>query len=84
MVPRTIVLVVVLCRMRWEDQVGRNIRRLRLAMGLSQEALAHKAEMSMRFLAGLERGEENPTLTYLVKVADALGVEPATLFEIDR
>lgn len=69
--------------MRWEDQVGANIRRLRKAMGLSQEALAHKAGMSMRFLAGLERGEENPTMTYLVKLANALDVSPADLFEQD-
>lgn len=69
--------------MRWEDQVGANIRRLRKSMGLSQEALAQKAGMSMRFLAGLDRGEENPSLTYLVKLAYALEVSPADLFKQD-
>lgn len=67
--------------MRWEDRIGANVRRLRKAKGLSQEALAHEAGMSMRYLAGLERGEENPSLLFLVKLAEALGVEPGVLFE---
>lgn len=67
--------------MRWEDRVGANIRRLRKAKGLTQEALAHDAGMSMRYLAGLERGEENPSLAFLVKLAEALGVEPGRLFD---
>lgn len=67
--------------MRWEDRVGANVRRLRKAKGLSQEALAHEAGMSMRYLAGLERGEENPSLLFLVKLAEALDVEPGRLFE---
>lgn len=66
-------------RMRWEDRVGANVRRLRKAKGLSQEALAHDAGMSMRYLAGLERGEENPSLLFLVKLAEALEIEPAAL-----
>lgn len=67
--------------MRWEDRVGANVRRLRKAKGLSQEGLAHEAGMSMRYLAGLERGEENPSLAFLVKLADALGVHPGALFD---
>lgn len=67
--------------MRWEDRVGANVRRLRKAKRLSQEALAHEAGMSMRYLAGLERGEENPSLLFLVKLAEALGVEPGALFD---
>ena len=57
------------------------MRRLRKAQGLSQEALAHEAGMSMRYLAGLERGEENPSLLFLVKLAEALGVEPGRLLD---
>lgn len=67
--------------MRWEDRVGANVRRLRKAKGLSQEALAHEAGMSMRYLAGLERGEENPSLAFLVKLAKALGTEPKNLLD---
>lgn len=67
--------------MRWEESVGRKVRALRKARGLSQEALAHDAGMAMRYLAGIERGEENPTLAILVRIAGALGIEPKELFE---
>jgi transcriptional regulator with XRE-family HTH domain len=70
--------------MRWEDQVGANIRRLRRARGLSQEGLAHEAGIAMRYLAGIERGEENPSLAFLVKIAGALGVLPGRLFDQDE
>ena len=65
--------------MMWEAIVGANIRRLRKAKGLTQEQLAHEAEIAMRYIAGVERGEENPSLKYLVKIAEALEAEPADL-----
>ena len=68
--------------MEWEAIVGANIRRLRKAKGLTQEQLAHEAEIAMRYIAGVERGEENPSLRYLVKIADALGAEPAELWTV--
>ena len=67
--------------MSWEQVVGRNIRRLRKAKGLTQEALAQEAGMAARYLAGVERGEENPSLRFLVKIAAALGTEPAMLLQ---
>jgi transcriptional regulator with XRE-family HTH domain len=65
--------------MEWEAVLGANIRRLRKAKGLTQEQLAYEAGMAMRYVAGVERGEENPSLRFLVKIADALGTEPAVL-----
>lgn len=66
--------------MTWEAIVGANIRTLRKAKGLTQEQLAAEAEMAMRYVAGVERGEENPSLKFLVKIAAALSVSPADLF----
>jgi len=37
--------------------------------------------MAMRYLAGIERGEENPSLAFLVKLAAALDIHPARLFD---
>lgn len=68
--------------MRWEESVGRKIRELRKSRRLTQEALAHDAGMAMRYLAGIERGEENPTLAVLVRLANALDVEPKELLDI--
>jgi transcriptional regulator with XRE-family HTH domain len=65
--------------MDWAAIVGGNIRRLRKAKGLTQEQLAHESEVAMRYVAGVERGEENPSLKFLVKIADALKVEPSDL-----
>ena len=70
--------------MVWEAIVGANIRRLRKAKGLTQEQHAHEAEIAMRYIAGVERGEENPSLRYLVKIAVALGIEPAELLRHNR
>jgi transcriptional regulator with XRE-family HTH domain len=65
--------------MDWEAVVGANVRRLRKAKGLTQEQLAHEAGVAMRYVAGVERGEENPSLRFIVKIAKALDAEPAIL-----
>jgi transcriptional regulator with XRE-family HTH domain len=44
--------------MRWEAIVGRNVKRLRQAKKLTQEALAHAAEIDTRYVGGIERGQE--------------------------
>lgn len=40
--------------------------------------------MSLRYLAGIERGEENPSLETIVAIAEALDVGPARLLEVRR
>jgi len=67
--------------MDWKAHVGQNILKLRTARGWSQQALAGEADLSLRFLAGVERGEENPSLETLIAIADALESDPALLFE---
>ena len=65
--------------MRWEAIVGRNVKRLRKARKLTQEALAHAAEIDTRYVGGIERGQENPSVAVLGRLASALGVHPAQL-----
>jgi len=65
--------------MRWEEVVGRNVRRLRKAKSLTQEALAHASDIDTRYVGGIERGEENPTVAVLGRIAAVLGVHPAEL-----
>jgi transcriptional regulator with XRE-family HTH domain len=48
---------------------------------LTQEDLAGEAEIGMRHLGRIERGEISPTVDILAKVATALGVHPAVLLE---
>lgn len=58
---------------------GRSLRAIREQVGTSQEALAHDIDMSRRYLSGIERGEANPTLDQIVRLADGLGVQPGEL-----
>ena len=58
-----------------EKQFGKRLRGLRLARGLSQEALAFKAGVHRTYLGGIERGERNPSLRNISAIAEALGVQ---------
>lgn len=59
--------------------VAANVRRLRRARGLTQEALAELASLGPVHLRSIERGVENVTLATIVALADALAVPPGTL-----
>jgi transcriptional regulator with XRE-family HTH domain len=63
----------------WQGLVGTNVRKLRVAKGLSQERLAFAAEIDLTYMGGIERGKRNPSLLVLVGIANALGCEPADL-----
>lgn len=56
--------------------VGEAIRLIREQKGLSQEELAHRSGIHRTYVGGVERGERNPTVESLKKIADGLGVEP--------
>jgi transcriptional regulator with XRE-family HTH domain len=61
--------------------VGKNLRRHRLARGLSQEAFAEVLGVHRTYMGGVERGERNLTLRSLERVAAHLGVDPRELLE---
>ena len=64
------------------DTFAANLRRLRNAKGLSQDALAYDAEVSRSYLSQLEKGAFHASLKTLGKLADALGVEPAEFLKL--
>jgi len=55
-------------------QVGKRIRELRKARGLSQHALAEKCGFTFSYIGGVERAEKNISLINLSKITDALEV----------
>lgn len=60
--------------------VGWNVRRIRIEQGVSQERLAFDANIDRSYLGGLERGEHNPTVDILEKIAVTLEVPLRELF----
>jgi transcriptional regulator with XRE-family HTH domain len=60
-------------------QLGKTVRQKRLSLGLSQEALAERANLHWTYIGGIERGERNVSLINIVKIARALEVPPARL-----
>jgi len=61
---------------------GRRIAQLRKEKGLSQDKLAWHGDMARSFIGEVERGLRNPTLINICKLADALDVKKAELFDL--
>lgn len=55
-------------------RLGARVRAARKAVGISRQDLAHDSGVSTRFLAQLETGSANPSISNLRRVARALGV----------
>ncbi len=63
------------------DRIARRVRELRDAQGFSLDTLAERSKVSRSNISLIERGESSPTATVLDKLATALGVTLASLFE---
>lgn len=53
---------------------GERVREVRKEKGLSQEELAHKADLHRTYIGMIERAEKNITLLNIEKIANALEV----------
>ncbi len=58
---------------------GRVLRDLRKQAGLTQEQLGFEAELERNYISMLERGERQPTLTTLVKLARPLRLKASDM-----
>ena len=61
--------------------LGAAIRRERVALGISQEELANRSGLQRTYISDLERGTRNPSVGSIQKIAGALQVPIAKLFE---
>ena len=68
-------------QLRIRRLLAKNVRRLRLARGLSQEALAADADLHQGLISEIENEASNPELDTLGRLAKALGAIPRDLFE---
>lgn len=61
------------------DKIGKNIKRLRKAQGLTQEELSAKAEISKNHLSRIETGTGSMSLDSLIVIANALNTTPDSI-----
>lgn len=64
--------------------LARNVRALRLERGLSQHELAAEASTRQALVSEIEVGSANPTLDTLERLAQALKVSFAELFDASQ
>ncbi|WP_311270695.1 helix-turn-helix transcriptional regulator [Sphingobium sp. WCS2017Hpa-17] len=64
------------------ELLGTNVRRYRKLKGMTQEQLALDTGMERSYVSDLERGTRNPSVRALGRLAEALGIEPKSLLEL--
>ena len=66
------------------EKVGKKLNQIRTRKGLTQEELAHEAGLNRAYIGYIERGERNPSIFVMAKIADALQVKLFELFRFDN
>jgi ribosome-binding protein aMBF1 (putative translation factor) len=67
--------------MEIRETFAKNLRRLRQAKGLSQEELAHRADLDRTYISSLERSIYSPSIDVVDRLSTVLGVEAADLLK---
>ena len=61
-------------------EIGRKIRAMRLRLGLTQEELAARTELTKGFISQLENDVTSPSIATLMDILEALGTDISTFF----
>ena len=61
--------------------LGKNLNRLRMSAELTQEKLAEKADISLRYVQQLEAGQRNPSIPTLVRLRKVMGCSYDEMFQ---
>ena len=64
-----------------QSRVSKNVQRIRREKGLSQEEVAHRANVHQTYLSGVETGKRNPSILVVDRIAKALGVDVSEIFK---
>lgn len=62
-------------------KLGDNLKKIRLKKGMTQGDVHRKTGMDRAYVSGLEKGERNPTIANVQKLAEALGITPDLLLK---
>lgn len=60
---------------------GKKVKELRQAKGLSQEGLAHLAELDRTYIPSIEKGERNVSIEVIYKLSVAFGIKISELLK---
>lgn len=65
--------------MKLREVLATNLKHFRLAAGLSQEELAHRAHLDRTYVSSLERGRYSASIDKIESLSVALGIEASEL-----
>lgn len=65
--------------MKLREVLATNLKHFRLAAGLSQEELAHRAHLDRTYVSSLERGRYSASIDKIESLSTALGIEASEL-----
>ena len=63
---------------------GKHLKKLRIGMELSQVELAYRGDFDRNYIGMLERGERNPSLKNLQRLANALKIPLHDLLKFEK
>jgi len=63
------------------SKLGKNLKRIRTAKGITQGDIVRKLGMGRGFISNIENGKANPTLSTIAKLAEAIGVSVGELMK---
>ena len=67
--------------MNVREKFGKNLKRLRLEKGISQESLAFAADLDRTYIPSIEKGLRNVSITVVEKLAIALNADISEFFK---
>ncbi len=67
--------------MNESEKLGKNLKRIRTAKGISQGEISRILEVDKSFVSNIENGKTNPTLATIAKIAKAIGVSIGELMK---
>ncbi len=70
-----------ICIMEIKKKFGKNLKRLRIEKGLSQESLALLADLDRTYVPSIEKGERSVSIAVVEKLSKALHVQISEFFK---
>lgn len=62
-----------------QARIGKAVKAVRTAQGLTQEDLAARADLHPTYVSDVERGARNPSWDVIARIAEGIGVPVATI-----